>query len=135
MMLLSLNHNAKGLTYWLYPSTSSINIGSGELGKIFQTTPGMDFIFGTNAIKKLKVVGEPLVDASAWILGNQMMVGVASEEYVDYSSTVTITLPKKAKAIDKVLYGDEGWTVKGMKLEKDGLKALEVGVLVLDLSD
>ena len=61
------------------------------------------------------------------------MVGVASGEYVDFSSTVTIMLPASAASIDTVLYGDSGWTVSGRMLSKTGLKALEIGVIVLNL--
>jgi hypothetical protein len=134
MMMLSVNHNAKGITYWIYPSTDEVNVGSGGLGKVFQMEPGRDFLFGANAIKGLEVVGEPLVDASAWVVGSQMMVGVASEEYIDFSSTITITLPESATGIDNTLYGDSSWTVEGNKLTKSGLKGLEVDVLVLNLS-
>jgi hypothetical protein len=60
-----------------------------------------------------------------------MMVGVASEEYVDFDSTITITLPQAAAGIDQVLYGNSTWTVSGDKLLKSGLKGLETGILVL----
>lgn len=134
MMMLSVNHNAKGITYWIYPSTDGVNIGSGELGKVFQSKLGMEFLFGTNAIKGLLVTGEALVDASAWIVGKKMMIGVASGEYVDSSALISIMLPDSAASVDKVLYGDSGWTVSGNRLSKTGLKGLEVGVVVLNLS-
>jgi hypothetical protein len=134
MMMLAVNHDAKGITYWIYPSTDEVNVDSGELGKVFQSEPGRGFLFGDNAIKGLEVVGEPLVDASAWIVGSQMMVGVASEEYIDFSSTITITLPASASSIDVVLFGDSSWTVAGNQLSKTGLKGLEVDILVLNLS-
>ena len=134
MMMLSVNHNAKGISYWIYPSTDGVNVGSGELGKVFQSAPGLDFLFGSNAIKGLSVYGEALVDASAWIVGQKMMVGVASGEYVDMSSVVTIVLPASAVSVDEVLYGNSGWTVSGKLLSKTGLKGLEVDVLVLNLS-
>ncbi|CZR61305.1 uncharacterized protein PAC_11201 [Phialocephala subalpina] len=134
MMMLSVNHNAKGITYWIYPSTDAVNVGSGQLGKVFQSAPSMAFIFGTNAIKGLPVQGEPLVDASAWIVGNQMMIGVASGEYIDFSSQITIMLPTSAASVAEVLYGDSSWTVTGNKLTKSGLMGLEVDLLVLNLS-
>jgi hypothetical protein len=80
------------------------------------------------------VEGEPLVDASAWIVGSKMLVGVASEEYVDFDSPITITLPQAAAGVDQVLYGNSTWTVSGNKLLKSGLKGLETGILVLNLS-
>jgi hypothetical protein len=134
MMMLSVNHNAKGITYWIYPSTDEVNIGSGQLGKVFQTEPGINFLFGTNAINGLPTAGEALVDASAWIVGKQMMVGVASGEYVDSSAVISIMLPASASSIDQVLYGDSGWVITGNTLSKTGLKGLEVAVLVFNLS-
>ena len=134
MMMLAVNHNAKGLSYWLYPSTADINLGSGQLGKVFQQEPGIDFLFGTNAIKGLAVAGEALIDASAWILGKKMMVGVASGQHVNSSAVVSITLPASASSVDQVLYGDSGWSVTGNTLSKAGIKGLEVGIVVLNLS-
>lgn len=137
MMMLAVNHDAKGISYWIYPSTNEVNIRSGNLGKVFQTKPAIDFLFGANAIKGLAVQGEQLVDASAWILEDQMMVGVASEEYVDSSYMFSITLPERAVSIDRILYGDSSstsWMIDGDKLSKVGLKGLEVAILVLNLS-
>jgi hypothetical protein len=133
MMMLAVNHNAKGISYWIYPSTNDVNVGSGQLGKVFQTQPGIDFLFGTNAIKGLLTTGEALVDASAWIVGQKIMVGVASGEYVDSSAVVTITLPVNVSSVDQVLYGDSGWSVNANTLLKKGLKGVEVGVVVLTL--
>lgn len=65
MMMLSVNHGAKGITYWIYPFTEETNTGAGALGKVFQGDTAKDFLFGTNVIKGLKVTGETLVDASA----------------------------------------------------------------------
>ena len=134
MMVLAINHNAKGISNWIYPSTDGISAGSGTLGNVFKSEPGRDFLFGANAIKGLEVDGEPLVDASAWIVGKQMMVGVASEEYVDYGSVISITLPESVESVDKILYGDSSWTVADNKLSKTGFKGLEVGILVLNLT-
>jgi hypothetical protein len=80
------------------------------------------------------VQGEALLDASAWIVGKQMLVGVVSREYVDLSSVVAIVLPASASSVDEILYGDSGWTVSGGVLSKTGLKGLEVGILVLNLT-
>jgi hypothetical protein len=133
MMMLAVNHNAKGISYWIYPSTDEVNVGSGQLGQVFQTTPGIDFLFGANAIKALPTAGETLIDASAWIVGEKMMIGIASGQYVDSSAAISITLPESASSIDQVLYGDSGWTVSGNTLSKSGLKGLEIGIIVLNI--
>jgi len=104
--MLSVNHNAKGLTYWIYPSTEEVNFESGKFGNVFQTLPGRDYVFGTNAIKNLVFEG-PELDASAWILNGKMMVGVAGSSYDDYDVTINITLPLAVNSVDKVLYGGD----------------------------
>lgn len=135
MMLLAINHNAKGLSNWIYPSTDEVNAGSGQLGKVFSTKPGMDFIFGTNAIKGLST-NAVTIDASAWIVGNQMMVGFTNVVNETSSSVVTIRLPRDIRSIENILYGDttsRQWTIKGNTISKVGLTALEVGILVLNI--
>jgi hypothetical protein len=134
MMVLSVNAGAKGISYWIYPSTGEVNVGSGALGKIFQGETAKEFLFGTDVIKGLKVEGEALVDASAWILGGKMLVGVASGQYADLGASVSIELPVSVSGVDQVLYGDSTWTVANGKLTKSGMKGLEVSVLVLNIS-
>lgn len=57
MMILSLNHGAKGVTYWIYPSSDEINVLSGEIGKILNTELVKGFVFGTEAREGLQVGG------------------------------------------------------------------------------
>ncbi|ESZ94908.1 hypothetical protein SBOR_4700 [Sclerotinia borealis F-4128] len=131
MMMLSVNHDAKGITYWIYPSTESINIGSGQLGKVLQSEPAIDFLFGTNTIKGL---GSGLLDISAWIVGHQMMVGIVNSEYNDSEDEVTIKLPGSVVSVDQTLYGNSSWIVRNGILSKSGLVGLEVDILIVNLS-
>ncbi|KAM3068640.1 hypothetical protein ACMFMG_011163 [Clarireedia jacksonii] len=133
MMMLSINHDAKGITYWVYPSTDEVNAGTGELGKVFQNSPAIEFLFGSHAIKGLRAKGSNLVDVSAWIIGEQMMIGIANGEYTSTSAQVTIALPTSASSVNRTLYGDSGWTINNGQLSKTGLRGLEVDILILDL--
>ncbi|KAJ8071926.1 hypothetical protein OCU04_002230 [Sclerotinia nivalis] len=130
MIMLSVNHNAKGITYWIYPSTDSVNVGSAALGKVLQTGPAIDFLFGTNTIKGL---GSGLLDVSAWIVGEQMMIGIVNGEYVDSKAEITIPLPGNVVLVNQTLYGDSNWSVSEGRLSKLGLSALEVDILVVNL--
>lgn len=56
-MILSLNHGAKGVTYWIYPSSEEINVLSGEIGTVLDSEVAKEFIFGTEPINGLKVEG------------------------------------------------------------------------------
>ena len=104
------------------------------MGKVFQTETAKDFLFGTDVVKNLPATGETLVDASAWVLGEKMLVGVVSGQYTDDGAVVSIELPVGVDAVEQVLYGDSSWAVEDGKLTKSGLKGLEVSVLVLTLS-
>lgn len=131
MMMLSVNHDAKGITYWIYPSTDSVNVGSGELGKVLQNEPAIDFLFGAETMRGL---GSGLLDVSAWILGDQMLVGVVNGGHVDIADQVTISLPRNVVSVNQVLFGDSSWKVQDGKLSKSGLSGLEVDILVVNLS-
>ncbi|KAF5874220.1 putative glycoside hydrolase subgroup catalytic core protein [Botrytis fragariae] len=130
MMMLSVNHDAKGITYWIYPSTDSANAGSADLGKVLQNAPAIDFLFGTNAIKGL---GNGLLDVSLWVVGEQMMVGIVNGEYVQSVDKIMISLPGNVVSLNRTLYGDSGWMVSNGKLSKSGLVGLEVDILVVNL--
>lgn len=135
MMLLSLNHAAKGLTYWIYPSSSTVNAGSGGLAKVLKSSAVTDFVFGTNVVEGLEVEGSTLVDASAWVVGGQMMVGIVSGRFGNTRETVAIKLPQRAASVSKSLYGNStGWSVDGGKLIRSGgMQGLEAYLLVLNL--
>ncbi|TAQ88246.1 hypothetical protein B7494_g3413 [Chlorociboria aeruginascens] len=133
MMMLSINHNAKGLTYWIYPSSDNLNFQSGKLGELFKSEIIMEFVFGSNAMKGLQVEGTKSIDASAWIVGDKMMVGIVNTQYSDLNGTITIALPSIPFSIDNILFGDSGWILKESKLEKKGIKGLEVDILILSL--
>jgi len=133
-MMLAINHDAKGITYWIYPSTNETNDGSATLGKALQVSPAIDFLFGTETIKGLDVTGETLIDASAWVLGSQILVGIINGQYGDSGDSVTIDLPQSVTSISRSVYGDStGWAVDGSKLTKSRLKGLEVDILLLNV--
>ena len=123
--MLSINHNAKGLTYWIYPSTDQVNIESGNFGKIFQTSPGRDYIFGTNAIKNLVAEGAEL-DASAWILGEKMLVGIATTFDGYHDVTINITLPLIVESLGDVLYGNMCKFIFSLSLDQLELMRMDI---------
>jgi len=134
MIMLSINHNAKGLSSWWYPSTAALQTIMGTIGKILQTSPVIDFVFGANAVSKLPVTNGPLLDVSAWTLGSTMMVGIANGDYVDSNKEVTVTLPANVTSIAQTVYGNSTWTVSDGNLQKIGLVGLEADILIVNIS-
>ncbi|RDL34400.1 Uncharacterized protein BP5553_07528 [Venustampulla echinocandica] len=134
MMMLSVNHGAKGISYWEYPSTNEVNVGSGALGKVFQEELAIGFLLGADPIKGLNVEGggQEMADASAWVVGERVLVGVANGKHEDSETTVSVSMPRDMNVSSvKVLYGEMGWRVDDGKLVKRGMRRLEVSVLVL----
>ncbi|KAH8799477.1 hypothetical protein F5884DRAFT_812326 [Xylogone sp. PMI_703] len=133
MLILSINHNAKGLSSWWYPSSEPIQQIMGTIGKLMQTETILNFVFGTNPVTKLPVKNGPLLDVSAWTIGSQMMVGIVNGEYVASTKKVTITLPTAVKSIEQVAYGSSDWTVVDGTLQKKGLSGLEADILIVNI--
>jgi hypothetical protein len=134
MMILSINHNAKGLSSWWYPSSEPLQTIMGTIGKILQASPVIDFVYGTNPVSKLPVKNGPLLDVSSWTIGSQMMVGIANGIVVSTNQEVTITLPGKVASINATIYGNSGWAVSDGKLQKKGLEGLEADILIVNIA-
>lgn len=133
MLLLAINHNAKGLSSWWYPSSEPIQEIMGTIGKVLNTESVLNFVFGTYPVTKLPVQNGPLLDVSAWTMGSQMMVGIVNGEYVASTKKVTITLPTAVQSIDQVAYGSSDWTVVDGNLQKKGLSGLEADMLIVNI--
>jgi hypothetical protein len=134
MIMLSVNHNAKGLSSWWYPSSTPLQTIMGTMGQILQTSPVIDFVYGANPVSKLPVTNGPLLDVSAWTVGSTMMVGISNGNYLSSDKEVTITLPASVASIAQTVYGNSNWTVSDGKLEKKGLDGLEADILIVNIT-
>ena len=134
MIMLSINHNAKGLSSWWYPSSAPIQTIMGTIGKILQASPVIDFVYGTNPVSKLPVKNGPLLDVASWTIGSQMMVGIANGNVVATSQEVTITLPATVTSVNTTVYGNTNWAVSDGKLQKKGLDGLEADILIVNIA-
>ena len=133
MAILSINHDAKGIVAWDYPTQPDLQSITSSLSKTLTTLQVANFILGAPTVA-LQVTGATRVDAASWKVGSQMLVSVTFLEYDDSSASVTISLPAAASSVDSVLWGDGGWTVSDGSLLKSGLSALEVDLVVLNLT-
>ena len=133
MAMLSINHDAKGIVAWDYPTAPELESATSSLSTTLTTQEVTAFILGAPTLA-LSVSGESRVDAAAWKVGSQMLVSIVYLKYSDSSAEVTIALPVEATAVNSVQWGEGGWTINGQSLAKTGLNALEVDLIVLDLA-
>lgn len=135
MVMLALNHDAKGITYWLYTNPNSTDlVGIKSIASVLRRPYIIKFLFGTMAIKRLPYSGATNIDVSAWVVGNQMMVGIAAvSSSFDPDTLVTITIPHAANSILQQVFGNTNFTLSENNLSATGMTAMEVNILVLNL--
>ena len=72
MAMLGINHNAKGVVAWQFPTTAGIEKITSKLAKVITAQDVTEMLLGANAVA-LRVSGQSRVDAAAWVVGNKML--------------------------------------------------------------
>ena len=134
MNMISVNHGAKGIVMWDYPSEPGIYDITSALSKVLGSEIVGGFLLNSFVEGTLPVVGSKRVDVSAWTVGNQMLVTVVNLKYEDTVAVATVQLPAVAKSVSSVLWGSGNWTVGDGTISKTGLTGLGVDILILDLA-
>ncbi|KAL3418014.1 hypothetical protein PVAG01_11024 [Phlyctema vagabunda] len=133
MNMISVNHNAKGIIMWNYPTEPGIIEVTGQLSKALVSKQVTGLLLGSVTLGSLPVNGAPRLDVSAWIVGSQMLVSAVNLEYGPTSGVVTIELPAVAQSIAAVPWGDGNWTVSGGMISTSGLVGLQVDIIIFDI--
>ena len=132
MNQLAVNHGAKGIMLWTFPTTDELATANGQQAKVLQVDPVLGFLAGTQPVKA-SVEGFPLLDLAYWAVGGQAMIGVANLDYADGTGSVTVQLPFDATAIASQPWGSLAWSLVNGSLVVENLPALVTSLLVLDL--
>lgn len=141
MTILAVNHGAKGLTMWDYPTTSELFNVTNNMASFFTGKLAPAFLVGTKRNQDLTVRGAEEIDAAAWVdLENgQALVSVVSLNYDNVDGPVTVTLPDglTALSVGERLWGDSSaWTVgsDGTLGANTGLSGLSTAVFLVSLA-
>ncbi|KAL1637778.1 hypothetical protein SLS56_000333 [Neofusicoccum ribis] len=134
MAVLSVNHGAKGVVAWDWPTQPDLADVTAALATALTGGDVAGCLLGAKTTA-LEVAGRERVDAAGWVVegAGMMLVSVVSLEYVETAENVSVALPVSASGIKDVAWGSGGWTLSGSTLWKAGTEALEVSLLVLDL--
>ncbi|KAL2069317.1 hypothetical protein VTL71DRAFT_15655 [Oculimacula yallundae] len=129
MNMLFINHGAKGIAMWSYPTAPGLINVTSALSKALTSTTVPSYLLGAFSVA-LDVQGASRIDATAWTLGNSTLVSVVNMNYVPNTlAKVSISL-EAASSLGQVIWGS-GWTVGNGTLTKTGLDALEVDIFVI----
>ncbi|KAL9036383.1 MAG: hypothetical protein Q9214_006158, partial [Letrouitia sp. 1 TL-2023] len=127
MTLLAVNHGAKGIVSWLWPSTQEIEEASGRLAGVIMGA-GRKFLLEAEKRKIVPVEGE--VNAAGWenTDGEMLVIIVAYRD----EGKVVLDLGLLVQSGVTVKWGSRGWGVEGNRqLIRDEVKGIESWVLVL----
>lgn len=122
MNMLSINHAAKGVNMWDFPTSADVLTVTNRLATVLTTDTIANFLLGTPLFQKLNVAGAKRVDVAAWVGKSSVLLSAVNLNYGNLGGKITITLPEgvRVKKVDSNLWGDVRWKVNGGKLESDG---------------
>lgn len=139
MSLLAVNHGAKGLTMWDYPTTPQLFNITRDMAGLFTGSTAARLFLGAPRYQDLKVTGSDDLDAAAWLdeaLG-QAMISVVSLSYHDTTVPVSVDLPNGfiASMLSASLWGRGDWTIgpNGSLISPEGVDALATTVFLVDI--
>lgn len=140
MTLLGVNHGAKGIVMWDYPTTSELSGLTRDMAALFTGQEAAGFLIGTPRTQDLAVTGgDDNVDAAVWVdaSNGKAMVSVVNLNY-DTIGPLTVTLPAgiTPSTIESYLWGNSTWQpgTNGTLSVAEGLGGLETAVFVMTLA-
>ncbi|KAI0483334.1 hypothetical protein GGR56DRAFT_686612 [Xylariaceae sp. FL0804] len=137
LTLLAVNHGAKGVVMWDFPTSPELASLTGRLAAVLTRDDVADFLLGA-PLTRLDVRGADRVDAAAWFDADakKLLLSTVNLNYHDVSSTLTISLPGDSRVcrVAQVLWGEAAWghVEGGGILSADGMPGLGVNIIEFD---
>lgn len=138
MALLAVNHGAKGLVAWDFPTTSKLSAVTQKLAGVMTSKMIAEFLLQT-PLMKLDVEDRTRVDAAIWVDSRkkQALLSVINLNYSDLKGGIEVPLPSglEVKSVSQTLWGDVTWEVDSPNMVNapSGLLGLQVSLVALCL--
>lgn len=140
MSLVAVNHGAKGLVAWDFPTTAELSIATQQLAKLMTGNIIRSFVLQTPLIESLAIGGSDLVDSAVWVNTGtkEALLSVINMNYANGNWPVQVALPTGVtiKSVANVLWGNVSWSVHeggNTLLAPFGLLGLQTSMVVLNL--
>ena len=139
MTMLSINHGAKGIIMWIFPTTAGLTDVTSRLARVL-TGICATYILGAEPMTEPAVDGVSAIDVSAWKTGDSILVSIVNSAHENTTGRISLSLPRGLLAtnIRQVLWGDGGWhltsTSSASHLERSHIQSLSTDILILSLS-
>ncbi|KAL2256109.1 hypothetical protein VTK26DRAFT_2173 [Humicola hyalothermophila] len=135
MNMLAVNHGARGVISWLWPTSPRLAETHGRLAKVLTASPVLEFLVGGGDGPwplTVEVPGFDVVDVASWVGEGRMLVSVVNGGYVDVEQVVNVPVPN-ATVIESTPWGSVNWKLEGGVLSAPLLPALGSSMVVLRL--
>ncbi|EED14640.1 conserved hypothetical protein [Talaromyces stipitatus ATCC 10500] len=132
MNQLALNHGAKSIMLWAFPTVDELATANSQQSKVLTKSPVLEFVTGGQPTR-LSVKAFESLDVSYWIVGQQALVSIVNLEYADASSAIKIVLPFPASSIVSSPWGNVPWELSEKTLNVQTLDALVTSLVILHL--
>ena len=132
MNSLSVNHGAKGIMLWTFPTEDELAEANAQQAAVLSKEPVLGFVTGGQPTGVV-VGGYPLLDVAYWVVGGQAMVGVANLDYADGTGTVMVDLPFSVMGIASQPWGSLDWSAMNTTLAVEDLPALATSLLIVNI--
>lgn len=132
MALLRINHGAKGIVAWSYPTSPDLEGVTSSLASLITSPSITKYILGAKRIGGLEIQGAiGLIDASAWVRSDGILVSYVYFGYTPFEGSVAIVLPGEVQELIKELWGPGGWEVgwDNKRVVRSSIASLEAGIL------
>lgn len=134
MTMLSVNHAAKGIVMWDFPTAADVLDVTNKLAGVLTSGEVTEFLLSSPLTQTLEVKGASRVDAAAWIGGETMLLSIVNLNYGNLKGNISVSLPAGVNSISEMLWGHIEWTAEGSVVSTLGMPGLGVSLLVLKLS-
>ncbi|EME83333.1 uncharacterized protein MYCFIDRAFT_174789 [Pseudocercospora fijiensis CIRAD86] len=132
MMILSFNHNAKGIMSWIFPPSKSLSHAHSLVAKATTTRPVLDFLLSGDPIP-IKLSSQKSVDVAFWSFETLKMVSIVHTSEDESSGRVKIELPFSAIKVVMQPWGSLNWTLSGgHELEVSRLSGYATSFVILE---
>jgi hypothetical protein len=134
MALLFVNHNAKGIVAWNFPTTKDLTEVTGALARTLSESEVTCLLLGSK-MRKLDASGSDELDVAGWRVAGKMLVSLVYMGKEQTPAEILVRLPQKVKSIRQAWPVGETskWTYGEFGIKKEGLAALETAVLVVEV--
>lgn len=134
MAALGYNHDSKGVTSWLWPTTNDLAKIHGKFASVVNQEPVVDFIVLSKAVQVV-VPDLDVLDVAYWKHGNEILVNAVNGGYEALDHTVKIPLPDDVtpKEVKESVWGDGTWAIEDGSLRLSKVSLMSTNMVILSL--